>query len=119
MAVGGSQSARRMGTAVHVDGPEGMRPADVEDVDPLLLRQLDELDAVRRLELARHAGRLTAGVRLELVDLAIGKHSSRPGLHGQLFDRLDRDTGDSGTRQPHALVPRGGALQENASSKIS
>src|SRR5690606_14426879 len=52
--------------SVHVHGAEGVRPADIEDVEPLLVGQIDELDTVRRQELPRRAGRLAPRVRLEL-----------------------------------------------------
>ena len=52
-----------MAAAVHVDGAPGVRPADVEDVDPLRLGQLDDLDAVGGHERPRHTGGLAARVR--------------------------------------------------------
>jgi hypothetical protein len=42
-----------MRPAIHVDRPPGVGAPDVEDVDPLQVVQLDELDAVRRLHLSR------------------------------------------------------------------
>jgi hypothetical protein len=80
-----------------------VRTADVEDEDALRLGQLDELDAVRRQELAGRARRLAAGVRLELVLLAIVVHRLGPRLERHLF--VGRDgIEDAEDRQPDALV---------------
>src|SRR6187397_1320140 len=56
-----------MRPAVGVDCPEGMRSPFVEYVHPLQFPILDNLDAIRRQENARTAGRLAACVRLELI----------------------------------------------------
>ena len=71
-----------MRAAVGVDGAIGVRPADVEDVDPLDLGKIDELDAVRRQELPHEARGLAPRVGLELVDAAIGEERLRPRLEG-------------------------------------
>ena len=75
-----------MRAPVHVDGAEGVRPADVEDVEPLLVGHLEELDAVGRLELTRHPRRLAAGVRLQLVLLALDEERASPRLPRHLVD---------------------------------
>src|SRR5215216_6200461 len=114
MAVRRWRPARRMGAAIHVDRAEGVRPADVENIDLLLVRQLDELDAVWRLELAGDARRLAARVRLELVDLAIGEQRTRPWLDRQLIDGFDGRASDARTGQPDTLVSWRRALQEHS-----
>ena len=56
-----------------------MRPTDVPDVDALDLRQLEDLEPVRRDELPRPARRLAAGVRLGPQRLAMARVHQRPG----------------------------------------
>ena len=92
----------RVRPPVHVDGPIGVRSADVEDVDPLHFRQLDELDAVRRQELTRDPGRLAARVRLQLVLLPVVVDRSRPRLKRHVRPRMDW-IGDAEDRQPQSL----------------
>src|SRR5690606_36499833 len=103
----------RMRTAVHVHGAEGVRPADIEDVEPLLLGQLDELDAVRRQELARGARGFAARMRLELVDLTAFVKSLRPRLERHLVRRRDR-IGDTEERCPHAFLCDRRAAEQHA-----
>ena len=91
-----------MRAAVHVDGPEGVRAADVEDVDALQLGQLDELDAVRRLELTDDARRLAARVRLEAMAFAILVERRGPRLKRNV--RRDRRRHDAARGQPQTLV---------------
>ena len=80
-----------MRAAVHVDGAIRVRAADVEDVEPLDLGQLDELDAVRRQELPREARRLAARVRLELVAPAASRTARSPKAGtGHGVERGDR-----------------------------
>jgi hypothetical protein len=80
--------------------------ADVEDEDALQFWKLDELDAVRRQELADASRWLAARVRLELVLSAIGVDRSRPWL------KRDLRTGRIGcgraatARKPDPLLAR-------------
>src|SRR5438105_9595243 len=97
-----------MRAAVHEDLAIGMRSADVEDEDAIDLRQLDELDTVRRQELAHEAGRLAARVRLELILRAVREQRLRPRLERNRLARLD-GLSAAAPRQPHALVLRGRA----------
>ena len=90
-----------MRAAVHVDRAEGVRAADVEDVDALQLGQLDELDAVRREELPRDARRLAPRVRLELVALTICEERLRPRLERSVFQAR----ADSGSTAPGSHTP--------------
>src|SRR5215216_6471208 len=114
MAVRSTRKIRRVRASIHVDRAEGVRPADVEEVDALRVGELDEFDTVRRLKLPRDAGRMTARMRLEFVDLAVLEHLARPRLERQLIDWLDRRTGDAGTRQPDALFFRRRAAENHA-----
>src|SRR2546423_14504080 len=72
VAVERRREGGRMRAAVHEDLAVRMRATDVEDEDAFNLRQLDELDAVRREELAHEPRRLAARVRLELGLRALG-----------------------------------------------
>ena len=107
----------RMRAAVHVDRAERVRAADVEDVEPLELRHLDELDAVRRQELARDARRLAARVRLELVRLArvvdapSPTAGTAPGVVGR--DRVR----DAEHRRPDALLRRRCAAEQHVARR--
>ena len=104
VAVEGRIEIRRMRAAVHVDRPVRVRAADVEDENALNLRQLDELDAVRRQELAHEARRLAARVRLELVLLAIVEQRLRPRLE-RYTARCDRTLWNAAAaREPHAFI---------------
>src|SRR5690606_1881318 len=100
-------------TPVHVDRAERVRTADIEDVDSLLLGQIDELDAVRRQELPRGAGRLAARVRFELMDLAVVVKRLRPRLERHLFVIRDR-IGNTEERRPYALLLRRPAAEQDA-----
>src|SRR5687768_5098558 len=66
-----------------------MRPADIEDVDPLLLGDLDELDAVWRLYLPHTSRRLAARVRLELMRQAVVVHLPGPRLKRHFVQRRE------------------------------
>ena len=79
-----------MRAAVHVDRAKRVRTADIENVEALQRRHLDELDAVRRLELPRRAAGLAARVRLELVDLPRVVQRFRPRLERRLVGGIDR-----------------------------
>src|SRR5690606_8728530 len=103
----------RMRASVHVDGAEGVRAADVENVEALLLGQLDELDAVRRQELARGPGRLAAGMRLELVNLASVVERLRPRLERHLVGGSDR-VGDAEEWRPNAFLLDRRASEQHA-----
>src|SRR5688572_11417147 len=109
----------RVRAPVHVDRAEGVRPADVEEVDLLLVWQLDELNAVRRLEFARDAGGLAPCVRLELVDLTISEDRARPRPERQLINRLNRNASDAGSRQPDAFLRGCGPLQQDATGRVA
>ena len=78
-----------MRAAVHVDRAEGVRPADVEDVDALGLGHVDEFHAVRRDELARSARRLAARMRLVALEVRLPGRMQRAGpwLEGHRFER--------------------------------
>src|SRR5882672_10193937 len=108
----------RMRAAVHVDDAEGVRPADVEDVEALDLGQLDELDAVGREELPRGARRLAARVRLELVHLPRVVERARPRLERHGVERGNRRC-DAELRRPHALVRRRGAAEQHAATLVA
>ena len=96
-----------MRAAVHVDRSVGVRPADVEDVDALQIGELDELDAVRRQELAEHAGGLASRVRLELVLLAVVEDGFRPRLKGCVLEpqRIGCDARGSHTPFSSGVLP--------------
>src|SRR6185295_6157024 len=107
-----------MRAAVHVDLAIGVRAADVEDEDALDLRQLDELDAVRRQELAHEPRRLAARVWLELVPVAIGEQCLSPRLERHRFGRLDRLSA-AATWQEHAFVARRRAAEQHAAFGVA
>jgi hypothetical protein len=73
-----------MRPAVQVDRPESMGPADIEDVDALQFRNLDNLHAVRRQEHSRATRWLAARVRFERIRPATGVQGPRPGLEGKI-----------------------------------
>jgi len=79
-----------MRATVHVDGAKRVRPADIEDVDALLIDHLDELGAVRREELTGHSRGLAARVRLKLVLLTVDEQRLRPRLVRHLVARQRR-----------------------------
>jgi hypothetical protein len=86
-----------------------MRPADVEDVDALQFRQLHELDAVRRLDLAHAAGRLAPRMRLELVLQPFFVHLARPWLERHVRQRHEVTTeGEDWHPDPLAAGGRSG-----------
>src|SRR5688572_32999422 len=111
MAVIAGKQVRRVRSAVGVDDAEGVRSADIEDQNAPQLGKLDELDAVRRLELTRDARRLAAGMRLEPVGFAILVERARPRL--KRYVRRDRRQHDP-RWLPQAFVRRSGALQQHA-----
>ena len=102
-----------MHPAIRVDSPEGVRPADIEDVDELELRGLDNLHAVGRQEHARAARGLAPRVRFEAMLLAIGAQRPRPRLEGKLGGQAKR-VRDDGTGKPQTLVLRHAAEQRPA-----
>ena len=112
-----------MRAAVHVDRAKRVRAADIEDVDALQLRHLDELDAVRRQELPRRAAGLAARVRLELVDLprvverlapTAGTASGRPGLIGSVMPNIGVQTPFSSGVAPHRMHAAVGVARRRA-----
>src|SRR5688500_5781611 len=113
MAVVEARPALGVRSAVHVDGAIGVWPADVEDVDALQLRHLDALDSVSRLERARDARSLAAGMRFKLVELAIGVERRRPRLERDVRRRRER-CGDADGRKPEPLVFEATASETDA-----
>src|SRR5215510_15079222 len=77
-----------MTAAIHVDRAVALRVGNIEDVDALELRQLEDLEPVRRHELTRSARRLAARVRFarEREALAIVGELSCPWLQRNLID---------------------------------
>src|SRR6185436_7924051 len=98
-----------MRAAVHVDRAIGVRAADVEDVDALEFTELDDLDSVRREELARDARRFAPRVRLELVVLAIFEECLGPRLERRVLQ--SQWIRDDCARKPDALFLRRGAAE--------
>src|SRR5215217_4585181 len=92
-----------MRPAVHVDGPVGVRPADVEDVEPLDLGEVDDLDPIGRQELPGDAGRLAPRVRLQLVLETIVQDLPRPRLERKLGDLVGGIRKAAATGEPDAL----------------
>src|SRR5687768_17510540 len=109
MAVVGRSEVLRMAAAIHINRPEGVRAADIEDIDSIQLGQLDDLDAVRRHERARHARRLTPRVRLELMRVAVGDDRARPRLQGRVVAPPDT------AADPDPLVLDGRTAEQNSS----
>src|SRR5262249_57249066 len=106
MPVKGGHGFVWMRPAVNVDRPIGMRPADIENVDALQFGNVDELDAIRREKLTRTTGRLAAGVRLELIQPAIGIHARCPRLKRDCLGVLTRRGKTPLARQPHTFLRR-------------
>ena len=100
-----------MRPAIHKDGPVGMRPADIEDVYPFDLRDLDDLGAVRGQPLAGSAGGLAPGVRLQWAGAAIGDQFTRPRLVRRL---AAIDGRHSAASDPEARLAQGCAEQHTA-----
>src|SRR5262245_34907254 len=75
-------------TAIHIDRPPRVRPSDVEDVDPLFLGHIDELDSIRRDELPGPAAGFTTRMRLVAFKRGLTISVQRPGprLKGNVFD---------------------------------
>ena len=96
-----------MRAAVGVDRAVRVRAADVEDVDPLDLGQLDELDAVRRQELADEPRRLAPRVRLELIACRDWRSSAfAHGWKGTLTSIARPSSGRRRRRAATRLFPR-------------
>ena len=91
-----------MRTAVEINRAVGVRAADVEDEDPLKLRQLDDLHTVRGQQLARGARGLAARMRFEPVPHTLAGEYTCPGLER---DRpgIDEDRGAAFPRKPDTL----------------
>ena len=72
---------------IHVNDPEGMRTADVEDVRSLQVGHLDELDAIGSLKLACDTRSVAARMRFQLVNLAVVIQRLSPRLKRNRLDR--------------------------------
>src|SRR5687768_7741445 len=90
--------------AIEVDRPVRVRTAVVHDVHALQLGDVDELGAVRRRELPRHARRLAPGMRLELVDLTDVIDRARPRLERDVVEDPRRQGRDAGAPAANGLA---------------
>ena len=88
MAVVTGFQVLRVRASVHVNGSERVRAADIEDVDPIQFRKIDELDTVRRDELSRPARDLAARMRFIALKRRFPRLVQRPGpwLKRHIFD---------------------------------
>jgi hypothetical protein len=77
-----------MRAAVHIDGAEGVRPADVEDVHSLLFGLVEELHTVRRYELPRTSRSLASRVRFVALERKFTRfvQCASPRLKRNVFD---------------------------------
>src|SRR5438034_9248644 len=79
--------------AIHINSPERVRPADVEDENLLEFRHLDDLGSIWCHKLTRPTGRFTACVRFKFIVPAIVVQRFRPRLVGCLSIRQAAATG--------------------------
>src|SRR6516165_7518357 len=114
-----------MRTPVRVYQPPRVRPAYTDDVDALLIRKIQELEAVRSVEHARAARRFALDMRIVLsgAGLAILIKCPCPGQNWYLADlqirgqihrgivqttRRVRRQGGAGIALPNAFFARNG-----------
>ena len=94
-------------TAVEIDDPVRVRPAVVHDVHPLQFGHLDELGAVGRRELSRHARSLAPGVGFELIDLPDVVDRAGPRLKRNRRELSARQAGHAGAPSTDRLARHG------------
>ena len=80
-----------MRTAVHVDRSDGMRSSDIQNENPLLLRHIENLDAIGSDKLPRPWRRFAARVGFvsENIAMAEVRQLSSPVLKRRIID-VDR-----------------------------
>src|SRR6266404_5368224 len=74
-----------MRTAIHVNGAERVRTADIENEESLEIRHVDEFHTIRSQELTRSAGWLASCVRLKSIPPIFVQPAS-PGLEGNFAE---------------------------------
>src|SRR4051812_18749820 len=77
-----------MFASIHIDGAERMRSADIQNIDTLHFRHLDDFEAVRRYKFPGSSRGFAAGVRLKAQRLRMPfiDHSASPVLQRYIFD---------------------------------
>src|SRR6516225_9156650 len=75
---------RRMSPAIHKNGPEAVRSAGFEDVEPFVFAIVYQLRTVSRRYFASSGGRFAAYIRFIPNLNAIGKHRPCPRLKRHL-----------------------------------
>src|SRR5205809_3948360 len=97
---------RWMRPPVRIDRPESVGPTDIEDVDALEFRNLDNLHAVGRQEHSRATRWLAPRVRFERIRSATGVQGPRPRLEGKVRFRGHAKwvRNERVVRQPHTLL---------------
>ena len=71
---------------IHINDAVRVRPADIENVNPLQFWKIDELHTVRREKLSRASRRLAACVRFKLILEPVVVNTLGPGLPWHLAD---------------------------------
>ena len=72
--------------SIHINDAVRVRPADIENVNPLQFWKIDELHTVRREKLSRASRRLAACVRFKLILEPVVVNTLGPGLPWHLAD---------------------------------